>query len=323
MTLRLQKYLAEAGIASRRASEELITAGRIRVNGETATLGMSVDPEKDTVLYDGKPVKQEEELITIMLYKPKGVVSTSDDPQGRTTVQEYVKDIPARLYNIGRLDINSEGLLLMTNDGEFANLLTHPRHEVAKVYRVTVHPKITPEQEMQLMDGIEDNGELLLARSVTLLDEDESRSVLQIVLTGGKNRQIRRMCEAVGLEVARLKRVSEGGVKLGMLPPGRWRHLEPGEIRMLKAAARGEVDPARGGQGKRGAESNPTQARPGDGKGFKSKPNFGRGRPAKPEKDRTDKQGNSFGEPFGFVKTGGQSGRRGQFKSRQGGKEKW
>ena len=112
--MRLQKYLAESGIASRRASEALITAGRVSINGTTATLGMSVDPETDTVLLDGKPVRQEEELITIILYKPKGVVSTSDDPQGRKTVQEYVKDIPARLYNVGRLDINSEGLLLMT-----------------------------------------------------------------------------------------------------------------------------------------------------------------------------------------------------------------
>ena len=122
MVLRLQKYLAEAGIASRRASEELITSGRVQVNGAIATLGMSVDPETDIVLFDGKPVKQEEELITVMLYKPKGVVSTSDDPQGRKTVQEYVKDIPVRLYNVGRLDINSQGLLLMTNHGELENL---------------------------------------------------------------------------------------------------------------------------------------------------------------------------------------------------------
>ncbi|NCB05726.1 MAG: rRNA pseudouridine synthase, partial [Clostridia bacterium] len=138
MMLRLQKYLAEAGIASRRASEELITAGRVSVNGETATLGMSVDPDQDTVLFDGKPVKQEEELITLMLYKPKGVVSTSDDPQGRKTVQEYVKDIPVRLYNVGRLDINSEGLLLMTNDGELAHRLLSPKKHVDKAYFVRV-----------------------------------------------------------------------------------------------------------------------------------------------------------------------------------------
>lgn len=146
MTLRLQKYMAEAGIASRRASEELITAGRVRVNGEIATLGMSVDPQTDIVLFDGKPVRQEEELITIMLYKPKGVVSTSDDPQGRKTVQEYVKDIPARLYNIGRLDINSEGLLLMTNDGELAHRMTHPKFSVEKTYFAICDGKLLPSE---------------------------------------------------------------------------------------------------------------------------------------------------------------------------------
>ena len=144
MMLRLQKYLAEAGIASRRASEELITAGRVQVNGETATLGMSVDPDTDVILFDGKPVKQEEELITLMLYKPKGVVSTSDDPQGRKTVQEYVKDIPARLYNVGRLDINSEGLLLMTNDGELAHRMTHPKFSVEKTYYAICDGKLLP-----------------------------------------------------------------------------------------------------------------------------------------------------------------------------------
>ena len=144
MMLRLQKYLAEAGIASRRASEELITAGRVQVNGETATLGMSVDPDTDVILFDGKPVKPEEELITLMLYKPKGVVSTSDDPQGRKTVQEYVKDIPARLYNVGRLDINSEGLLLMTNDGELAHRMTHPKFSVEKTYYAICDGKLLP-----------------------------------------------------------------------------------------------------------------------------------------------------------------------------------
>ena len=142
--LRLQKYLAESGVASRRASEELITAGRVRVNGEAALLGMSVDPEKDEVTLDGKSVRQQEESITVMLYKPKGVVSTSEDPQGRKTVQEYVKDIPARLYNIGRLDINSEGLLLMTNDGELAHRMTHPKFSVEKTYYAICDGKLQP-----------------------------------------------------------------------------------------------------------------------------------------------------------------------------------
>ena len=237
MTLRLQKYLAEAGIASRRASEELITAGRVRVNDETATLGMSVDPETDVVLFDGKPVKQEEELITIMLYKPKGVVSTSDDPQGRATVQQYVKDIPVRLYNVGRLDINSEGLLLMTNDGELAHRMTHPKFSVEKTYFAICDGKLTPSEIASLVNGVTlDDGMTAPARVTHVRPTASGDTSFLITIHEGKNRQIRRMLEAIGHRTLRLKRERFGPLNLGELKPGETRRLTQDELRSLKHA---------------------------------------------------------------------------------------
>lgn len=235
MMLRLQKYLAEAGVASRRASEQLITSGRVMVNGEVATLGMSVDPETDTVLFDGKPVKQEEQLITIMLYKPKGVVSTSDDPQGRKTVQEYVKDIPVRLYNVGRLDINSEGLLLMTNDGELAHRMTHPRFSVEKTYYAICDGKLLPSEVASLVNGIElDDGMTAPARVTRVHPTQSGDTSFLITIHEGKNRQIRRMLEAVGHRTLRLKRERFGPLYLGELKPGETRQLTKDELRSLK-----------------------------------------------------------------------------------------
>ena len=237
MMLRLQKYLAEAGIASRRASEELITSGRVQVNGAIATLGMSVDSETDIVLFDGKPVKQEEELITIMLYKPKGVVSTSDDPQGRTTVQEYVKDIPARLYNVGRLDINSEGLLLMTNDGELAHRMTHPKFSVEKTYFAICDGKLQPSEIASLVNGVAlDDGITAPARVTHVRPTKTGDTAFLITIHEGKNRQIRRMLEAVGHRTLRLKRERFGPLQLGELKPGETRRLTPDELRSLRHA---------------------------------------------------------------------------------------
>jgi pseudouridine synthase len=237
MTLRLQKYLAEAGIASRRASEALITAGRVLVNGAVATLGMSVDPETDTVLFDGKPIKQEEELITIMLNKPKGVVSTSDDPQGRTTVQEYVKDIPARLYNVGRLDINSEGLLLMTNDGELAHRMTHPKFSVAKTYYAICDGKLQPSEIASLVNGITlDDGMTAPAQVRQVRTTSGGDTSFLITIHEGKNRQIRRMLEAIGHRTLRLKRERFGSLQLGELKPGETRRLTQDEMRALRHA---------------------------------------------------------------------------------------
>jgi len=237
MTLRLQKYLAEAGIASRRASEELITAGRVRVNGETATLGMSVDPEIDVVLFDGKPVKQEEELITIMLNKPKGVVSTSDDPEGRKTVQEYVKDIPVRLYNVGRLDINSEGLLLMTNDGELAHRMTHPKFTVEKTYYAICDGKLLPSEVASLTNGVTlEDGMTAPARVTHVRPTKTGDTSFLITIHEGKNRQIRRMLEAIGHRTLRLKRERFGPLQIGELKPGETRRLTPDEMRSLRHA---------------------------------------------------------------------------------------
>ena len=237
MMLRLQKYLAEAGIASRRASEELITSGRVQVNGAIATLGMSVDPETDIVLFDGKPVKQEEELITVMLYKPKGVVSTSDDPQGRTTVQEYVKDIPARLYNVGRLDINSEGLLLMTNDGELAHRMTHPKFSVEKTYFAICDGKLQPSEIASLVNGVTlDDGMTAPARITHVRPTQTGDTSFLITIHEGKNRQIRRMLEAIGHRTLRLKRERFGPLQLGELRPGETRRLTPDEMRSLRHA---------------------------------------------------------------------------------------
>ncbi|MEA4869569.1 MAG: pseudouridine synthase [Christensenella sp.] len=235
--MRLQKYLAESGVASRRASETLINAGRVSVNGEAATLGMSVDPETDTVLLDGKSVRQAEELITIMLYKPKGVVSTSDDPQGRRTVQEYVKDIPARLYNIGRLDLNSEGLLLMTNDGELAHRMTHPKFSVEKTYYAICDGKLMPSEIAALTNGVSlEDGMTAPAKLAHIRPTKTGDTSFLITIHEGKNRQIRRMLEAVGHRTLRLKRERFGPLSIGEMKPGETRRLSEEELRALKQA---------------------------------------------------------------------------------------
>ena len=235
--LRLQKYLADAGVASRRASEELITAGRVNVNGETAQLGMSVDPEKDTVLLDGKPVAVKEALCTVLLYKPKGVVSTSEDPQGRKTVQDYVKDIPARLYNVGRLDINSEGLLLMTNDGELAYRMTHPKFAVEKTYYAICDGKLAASEIALLVNGVQlEDGMTAPAKVEHVRATKTGDTSFSITIHEGRNRQIRRMLEAVGHRTLRLKRERFGPLSLGELKPGETRRLTPDEMRSLRHA---------------------------------------------------------------------------------------
>ena len=235
--IRLQKYLADAGVASRRASEELITAGRVIVNGETAQLGMSVEPGKDTVLLDGKPVEQKEAIYTIVLYKPKGVVSTSEDPQGRSTVQEYVKDIPARLYNVGRLDINTEGLLLMTNDGELAYRMTHPKFSVEKTYYAICDGRLTASEIASLVNGVQlEDGMTAPARVERVRATKTGDTTFLITIHEGRNRQIRRMLEAVGHRTLRLKRERFGPVTLGDMKPGETRQLTQTELNALREA---------------------------------------------------------------------------------------
>ena len=231
--MRLQKFLSEAGVASRRKSEELIAQGLVRVNNRTAKIGDSVDPKKDTVTVSGKRVNKAKNLYYILLNKPRGYVTTTDDDLGRKCVTELVSDIKARIYPVGRLDRVSEGALLLTNDGNFANAMMHPSHHVPKTYRVTVRSEIMKSQTEKLASGIELDGRMTAPAEVNIIDKAEGRSVVEIVLYEGRNRQIRRMCEAIGLEVSRLKRTAIGNVRLGTLPVGKYRELTEKEVHSL------------------------------------------------------------------------------------------
>lgn len=234
---RLQKFMAEAGVASRRACEELIRQGRVTVNGETASLGRSVEPEQDRVELDGKPVQKEQRRTVILLYKPRGVVSTSSDPEGRRTVQDYFREIPERLYNVGRLDLNSEGLLLMTNDGALANRLTHPRYGVEKTYYAVCDGRLTASETAKLTNGIElEDGVTAPARVDAVRTTQRGDTSFLITIHEGRNRQIRRMLEAVGHRTLRLKRERFGPLSLGTLAPGEWRKLSDEEIKKLENA---------------------------------------------------------------------------------------
>lgn len=235
--IRLQKFLSEAGVASRRKAEEMIRNGAVKVNGVTAQIGDSVDPKKDTVLVKGKKVMKQKTMRYILLNKPRGYVTTTDDDLGRKCVLELVKDVKERIYPVGRLDRVSEGALVFTNDGEFANAMMHPSKHVPKTYRVTVRPEATAEQVDILSTGVEIDGRMTAPADVYVLSKEEGRAVLEIVLYEGRNRQIRKMCEALGLEVARLRRVAVGPVKLGMLPTGQWRDLTADEVNALFKAA--------------------------------------------------------------------------------------
>ena len=232
-TVRLQKILADSGIASRRKSEELIAAGKVKINGRIAQIGDKADPKKDTVTVSGKTVRSGGKQVYIMLHKPRGYVTTMSDEMDRRCVAGLVKDISARIYPVGRLDRESEGLLLMTNDGDFANRMTHPTKHVPKTYRVTVRPDVTDEQITALSGGMVIDGYETSPAQVRIVSQEEGRVVMEIVLFEGRNRQIRKMCEQLSLDVARLKRVAVGDVKLGMLAPGKWRYLTDSEIEKL------------------------------------------------------------------------------------------
>lgn len=231
--VRLQKHLADCGIASRRKSEELIAMGKVKVNGHIAGIGQKVDPKRDKITVRGKNVVANTTKMYIMLHKPRGFVTTASDEKGRKCVTDLVKDAPVRLFPVGRLDMNSEGLLLMTNDGEFANRLTHPSYHVNKTYRVTVKGEVEDEKLIELREGILLDGIKTLPCDCFVAERKADRTVLIFVIQEGRNRQIRRMCEEVKLEVLRLKRTEIAGVKLGMLPRGSWRPLNEKEMRRL------------------------------------------------------------------------------------------
>lgn len=236
--VRIQKLIAESGLCSRRKAEELIESGKVTVNGRPCKLGDKALPGKDLIAVNGENITapKRRKLYYIMLHKPRGYVTTMSDELDRKCVTELLKGIPERVYPIGRLDKNSEGLLLFTNDGNFANDIMHPSKHISKTYRVTVRPDITEQQLVQLSSGVEIDGKMTKECNVVVLDKQIGRVVLQMTIYEGRNRQIRKMCEAVGLEVARLKRTSIGPLKLGMLKPGAYRELKPDELRALRNA---------------------------------------------------------------------------------------
>lgn len=231
--VRLQKFLAEAGVASRRASERLIQAGRVCVNGQPArTLGVKVDPVSDTVTVDGTPARARRKLY-VALHKPRGCVCSRQDERGRPTVYDLLPKDWTSVQSVGRLDFDSEGLLLFTNDGAFSLRLTHPRYGARKHYRVTVDGLVDNQARSRLLQGVVDDGQRLRAESIRVLRTGRSESTLELVLREGRNREIRRMFAALGMSVIRLLRVQLGELKLGELRPGRWRTLTPTEIDSL------------------------------------------------------------------------------------------
>jgi 23S rRNA pseudouridine2605 synthase len=235
---RLQKVMAAAGVASRRASEDLIAAGRVTINGEVAELGAKCDPAVDVVELDGERINIDPDRVYVMLNKPRGVVSTAEDPQGRQTVVELI-NLPQRLFPVGRLDQDTEGLLLLTNDGELTHRLLHPSFEVERVYVALVPGPVRKRSLAQLREGVELEDGIARATRVRVLEEERSKALVEIVMTEGKKREVRRMFGAIGLTVERLARVAYGGVELGELRQGKWRFLTHAEIGALHAAAGG------------------------------------------------------------------------------------
>lgn len=235
MLERLQKIISAAGITSRRASEELILAGRVTVNGTVVTeLGSKADPASDTVAVDGKPLAIASRKLYILLNKPVGYLTTLDDPEGRPLVTDLLKEVGARVYPVGRLDYNTEGLLLLTSDGEWANQLMHPRHEVEKEYHVRVRGKVHKSQLDQLAGGVDIDGRKTAPARVSLIKEGEQNDWFSITIHEGRNRQVRRMCEAVSLSVVRLRRVRYGMLSMGAMKPGEFRYLTEAEVEGLR-----------------------------------------------------------------------------------------
>ena len=233
--IRLQKYFTDCGILSRRAAEEEIKAGKVKVNGIRAELGDKIDPEADAVEYKGKRIqpRKNDKFVYILLNKPCGVVTSAKDEKGRICVTDLVK-CGTRVYPVGRLDLNSQGLILMTNDGDMTNKLTHPRHEIPKIYEVDVVGKVTTEQLTILNSSMTIDGYVLLPVKTEFVSKNEKFTTLRMTLFEGRNRQIRKMCAEVGLKVAKLTRTAIGNITLGDLQGGKWRYLTNEEIKMLK-----------------------------------------------------------------------------------------
>ena len=237
--IRLQKYMADAGIMSRRAAEEEIKNGNVSINGHVAELGQKVDPRNDIISYRGKRIRYEKKEYTyIMMNKPRGYLCSTTDDRGRKCVTDLLDGVDARVYPVGRLDLVSEGILLLTDDGELKNRLTHPKHTIGKVYRVKVAGKVSDEQMEILTSALVIDDYKIQPIAVSVSSEDESGTVLKMTLFEGRNRQIRKMCEAAGLTVKRLSRISIGNLKLDGLPVGKWRYLEQHEVDYLYKATK-------------------------------------------------------------------------------------
>ncbi len=237
MEERLQKILSARGLASRRKAEAWITQGKVTVNGVTAALGDCADPDRDAIRVDGKPLPEKQEYAYILLNKPRGYVTTLADEKGRPNAAQLVSDCGVRVYPVGRLDMDSEGLLLFTNDGELANLLMHPRHEAEKTYlcRVTGY---FPEGEERLSRPITLDGYRIRRPKVKLVKAEGEKALFEITIHEGRNRQVRRMCQAAGMRCTRLRRVREGSLSLGDLPVGKWRYLTEAEVSALKTCGK-------------------------------------------------------------------------------------
>ena len=237
--IRLQKYMADAGIMSRRAAEEEIKMGNVSVNGHVANLGMKIDPKNDHITYRGQKIKyQKKEYTYIMMNKPRGYLCSTTDDRGRKCVTDLLYGVSARVYPVGRLDLISEGILLLTDDGELKNRLTHPKHTIGKLYRVKVAGKVSDEQLEILSSPLVIDDYRIQPVEVSVAGEDESGTVLKMTLFEGRNRQIRKMCEIAGLTVKRLSRISIGNLKLDGLPVGKWRYLEQYEVDYLYKATK-------------------------------------------------------------------------------------
>ena len=233
--IRLQKLFTDCGILSRRAAEEEIKAGKVTVNGTVAELGQKVCPDTDVVLYKGKRITppEKKDFVYILLNKPCGVVTSAKDEKGRRCVTDIVR-VGTRVYPVGRLDLNSQGLIIMTNDGELTNKLTHPRHEIPKIYEVEVKGEITKEQLTALNESMVLDGYIIMPVKTELVSKSPASSTLKMTLFEGRNRQIRKMCDSQGLKVMKLTRTAIGPIKMDGLPSGKWRYLTDEEINILK-----------------------------------------------------------------------------------------
>ena len=234
--IRLQKYFTDCGIMSRRAAEAEIAAGKVKVNGEVAAVGTKIDPERDTVEYKGKIINGAERKshTYILVNKTVGYVCTLSDEEGRHTVLDLIKRVSARVYPVGRLDMYSDGLLLMTDDGELTNRLTHPTHGLKKTYVAEIKGSLTDDDAVRISEPIEIDGYTVKRPDVRILNAEDDKTYVEIILSEGRNRQIRRMCEGAGFKITRLTRVKIGDIAIGELPLGKWRYLTDAEIEYLK-----------------------------------------------------------------------------------------